>query len=126
MLNWNLQIRHGKNKAWKIIPAILFFPFLLSAQQNRKDTALQQATLAGCVQYALKHQPVIHESLIDEKITEETIKTKLADWYPQINLDASYQNNIQLLTSYFNGSFINTGTHNVSGIDLSATQNIFN
>ena len=126
MRNWNLKIRYRWNKAWKIIPAILFFPSLLSAQQNEKDTLLQQATLAGCVQYALKHQPVIQQSLIDEKITEETIKTKLADWYPQLNLDASYQNNIQLPTSYFGGNYVSTGTHNISGINFSATQNIFN
>lgn len=126
MRNWNLKTRYRWNKVWKIIPAILFFPSILSAQQNKKDTLLQQATLAGCVQYALKHQPLIQQSLIDEKITEETIKTKLADWYPQLNLDASYQNNIQLATSYFNGSYVNTGTHSISGIDFSATQNIFN
>ena len=84
MLNWNLKKGYRWNKVWKIIPAILFFPIILTAQQNEKDSLLQQATLAGCVQYALKHQPVIQQSLIDEKITEETIKTKLADWYPQI------------------------------------------
>ena len=126
MLNWNFKNRYKWNKVWKMIPAILFFPFILSAQQVEKDTLLQQATINGCVQYALKHQPVIQQSLVDEKITEETIKTKLADWYPQLNLDASYQNNIQLPTSYFNGSFVSTGTHNVSGINFSATQNIFN
>ncbi len=123
---WNLTNKVRRNKVWKIIPAFLFFPSILTAQRIVKDSLLQEATLRGCVQYALKHQPVIQQSLIDEKITEETIKTRLADWYPQLNLDASYQNNIQLATSYFNGNFINTGTHNVSGIDVSATQNIFN
>lgn len=126
MLYWNLKNRYKWNKVWKLIPAILFFPSLLTAQRIVKDSSLQQATLAGCVQYAIKHQPVIQQSLIDEKITNETIKTKLADWYPQLNLDATYQNNIQLATSYFNGGYINTGTHNISGVDFSATQNIFN
>jgi outer membrane protein len=126
MCNWNLKNKCSWNKAWKIIPAIVFFPFMLSAQQNEKDTLLQQATLTSCVQYALKHQPLIQQSLIDEKITEETIKTKLADWYPQLNLDASYQNNIQLPTSYFGGNYVSTGTRNLSAINFSATQNIFN
>jgi outer membrane protein len=125
MGKWNLNKEQRLKKAWTIIPAFVFFPVILTAQQNKNDSLLQQATLAGCVQYALKHQPIIQQSLIDEKIIEETIKTKLGDWYPQINLDASYQNNIQLLTSYFNGNYVNTGTHNVSGIDFSAKQNIF-
>ncbi len=109
----------------RIIMVILFFPFMVFAQKDEKDT-MEGATINQCVQYALQHQPVIHESLIDEKITEENIKTRLADWYPQLNLNASYQNNIQLPTSYLGGNFIYTGTNNVSGITVSGTQNIFN
>jgi outer membrane protein len=123
--NWNATGRKRLLTGW-ILGMVLFSPVLLTAQQNSRDSLLDQATLGACVQYALKHQPVIRASLIDEKITEENIRTRLADWYPQLNLDASYQNNIQLATSYFNGNFVNTGTHNLSGIDLSASQNIFN
>ncbi|MEO8764679.1 MAG: TolC family protein [Ginsengibacter sp.] len=126
MQHWKLNRRKIRNKACKIMVTVLFFPVLLSAQQNDKDSLLQQATLASCVQFALKHQPAIRAAVTDEEITEENIKTKLADWYPQLNLDAGYQNNIQLPTSYFNGNYINTGTHNVSNLNLGATQNIFN
>ncbi|HEY2722348.1 MAG TPA: TolC family protein, partial [Chitinophagaceae bacterium] len=65
-------------------------------------------------------------SLIDEKIAEATIRTKLADWYPQLNLDAYYQYNIKQPTTYFNGNYVSTGTKDVSAIELGATQNIFN
>ena len=125
MCKWNSKNRYRFIKA-RILPAILFFPFLVSAQQNNKDSLPQQATIGDCVQYALRHQPFIQAALTDERITEETIKTKLADWYPQLNLDAGYQNNIELPTSYFGGNYISTGTHNISNINLSATQNIFN
>jgi outer membrane protein TolC len=64
--------------------------------------------------------------LIDEKIAEATIRTKLADWYPQLNLDAYYQYNIKQPTTYFNGNYVSTGTKDVSAIELGATQNIFN
>jgi len=125
MRKWNSKNRSRLIK-FRILPAILFFPFLVTAQQNNTDSLPQQATLANCVQYALKHQPFVQAALIDERITEETIKTKLADWYPQLNLDAGYQNNIKLPTSYFGGNYVSTGTHNISNINLSATQNIFN
>jgi outer membrane protein len=130
MHNGNLKRRYSRGKTWKIIPLILLFPSILIAQQNEKDTlqkdTLHVADLATCVQYALKHQPVIKESLIDEKITEETIKTKLADWYPQLNLNGTFQDNFQLTTTYFNGNYVASGTNYISGIGFSATQNIFN
>ncbi|NIM34203.1 MAG: TolC family protein, partial [Hydrotalea flava] len=56
------------------------------AQAPLKATAadtLAQATLQSCVQYALQHQPIVQQSLIDEQIVDKTIQTKLADWYPQ-------------------------------------------
>ena len=108
-----------------VLNVFIFISFKGSAQST-DHSLLQKATLEDCIRYALKHQPVIQQALINEKITEETIKTKLADWYPQLNLNASYQNNIQLPTSFFGGNFITTGTHNNSGINLAATQNIFN
>lgn len=108
-----------------VFATFLFIPFK-GLTQKSQDSILQPATINECIQYALKHQPVIHQSLIIEQITEETIKTKLADWYPQLNLNANIQNNIQLPTSFFGGNYVNTGTHNISGLNVTATQNIFN
>jgi outer membrane protein TolC len=108
---------------------LVAFAFLCSlkgfAQSSQIDT-LANATLPACVQYALKHQPYIQQSLIDEKIAEATIRTKLADWFPQLNLDAYYQHNIKLPTSYFGGNYVATGTKDASAIQFGATQNIFN
>lgn len=103
----------------------IFLTPLKNFAQSQPDSSLQNATLINCVQYALKHQPVIQQSLIDEKITQQTIKTKLADWYPQLNLDANYQHNIKLPTNYFGGNFVSTGTHHISSLGFDATQNIF-
>ncbi|HVX49332.1 MAG TPA: TolC family protein [Chitinophagaceae bacterium] len=101
-----------------------FLPFAGFAQ-IQTDT-LQTATLDQCVQYALKHQPLIQQSVIDQQIVESSIKSKLADWYPQINLAASLQHNFQLPASIFNGSVNYIGTKNTSSVGLQATQNIFN
>jgi outer membrane protein TolC len=106
--------------------ALFFFVPFKGLTQNSQDSILQSATIVDCIQYALKHQPVLHQSVINEQITEETIRTRLADWYPQLNLSGNIQNNIQLPTSFFGGNYINTGTHNISGMNLTATQNIFN
>jgi outer membrane protein len=94
--------------------------------QTAQDSSLQNATLQNCVQYALKHYPLIQQALLDEQITEHEIKSKLADWFPQINLSANYQNYFQLPSAYFAGSVEKTGTYNNSTISISGTQNIFN
>jgi outer membrane protein len=94
--------------------------------QSPQNDSLPNATLPACIQYALAHQPHIQQSLLDEKIAKATIRTKLGDWFPQISLDAYYQHNIKLPTSFFNGAFIANGTSNISSIGLSGTQNIFN
>jgi outer membrane protein len=111
---------------------ILYFvaPLLLFGQNNGHDTLLQQASLQDCIQYALKHQPIIQQSKTDEEITETTIKTKLSEWYPQVNAVYNLQHYIQLPTSFFpdaNGIKHATriGVKNTSNIQLTANQNIF-
>src|SRR5690349_15876676 len=94
--------------------------------QSSQNDSLPNGTLPGCIQYALAHQPHIQQSMLDEKIAGATIKSKLADWFPQISLDAYYQHNIKLPTNFFNGAYIANGTSNISSIGVSGTQNIFN
>jgi len=94
--------------------------------QVKADSVLRDATLAGCVQYALAHQPVVQQSLLDEAIVEKQIQTKLADWYPQLNLNYNLQHNFDLPVSYFSGGYVKNGTFNSSNMGLNVTQNIFN
>src|ERR1051325_8527521 len=125
MRNWTLKSRYRRNKAWKIIQAVLFFPYALAAQQNEKDTLLLQATLENCIRYAIVHNPDLKNARLNEDITEATIKSKLADWYPQVNFNYNLQHNFQLPTSNFNGNIISIGSKNTSGLQFGATQNIF-
>jgi outer membrane protein len=97
-----------------------------NAQQNTADSLLQNATLPNVVQYALKRQPLIQQSLIDEKTTELQIKSKLADWYPQINFNYLYQHNFQVQTSIIGGNPIKLGVDNTSALQFSGSQTIFN
>jgi len=93
--------------------------------QKVPDT-LSDATLQTCVQYALKHYPLIQQALLDEQITDRQIKAKLADWYPQLNLTANYQNNFQLQRIAFNGSYVQSGTYNASYAQFALSQTLFN
>jgi outer membrane protein TolC len=94
--------------------------------QKAPDTVLQQATLPQVVDFALKHYPLVQQALLDEQITDRQIRSKLADWYPQLNLNATYQNNFQLAGFVVNGNFQRSGTYNTSVVGLGLTQNIFN
>ena len=94
--------------------------------QKAPDTVLQQATLPQVVDFALKHYPLIQQALLDEQITDRQIRSKLADWLPQLNLNANYQNNFQLSSVYFGGNYVRSGVYNTSQVGLGLTQNIFN
>ena len=104
---------------------ILLIPLFVSAQQ-RTDSLIQNATLENVVRYALQRNPDLKNALLDEQITKTTIKSKLADWYPQINFNYDLQHNFKLPTANFNGQYIKTGLNNTSGLIFNATQNIFN
>lgn len=112
----------------------IFLLYLLYAgpawSQAKQDSLLQDANLSQCIQYALKHQPLIRQSTIDEAITETTIKSKLADWYPQLNLGYAVQHYLELPTSFFPDASgvkrpVKIGAKNTSNVQLSLSQSIF-
>jgi len=94
--------------------------------QKAADTLLQEATLQNCVQYAMKHQPILQQSLLDEQITEKTIKSKLSDWFPQLDFSFNLTHYFQLQTSIFAGQPTQIGVPNSSNGGFNLKQNIFN
>ncbi len=121
---------HKKRKRYFICFAFLCAAILpafnSNAQQSATDSLLQNATLPNVIGYALKRQPLIQQSLIDEKTTELQIKSRLADWYPQINFNYLYQHNFQVQTSIIGGNPIKLGVDNTSALQFSGSQTIFN
>ncbi|MGN6417286.1 MAG: TolC family protein [Pseudobacter sp.] len=112
---------------WKcIILSLLVLPQWLNAQQKDSDSLLQEATLDNVIRYAIRNQPAVQKALINEAITETTIKGKLADWYPQINAAYNLQHNFKVQTAVIGGNPVKLGVDNVSAVQLTATQNIFN
>jgi len=117
-----------KGKLYVFLAGIILslFSSFAFAQTTDRDTLFQDATLQNCVQYALKHYPLVQQSLINEQITEQQIKSKLSEWYPQLNMNAYYQYYFQLQPASFDNTISPSGTHNVSTVGFGLTQNIFN
>jgi outer membrane protein TolC len=118
-----------KNKfRWLFFAGILvsgLIPVLLFGQQPEADNYLTTATLENVIQYALKHQPLVQQSLIDEQVTETTIRSKLADWYPQLRFNYNLQHNFKVQTAVIGGNPIKLGVNNTSSAQFNLTQNIF-
>ncbi len=121
-----LKKKLKRNKTLFIFIVTLFGGGILHAQTNDSLPTLQQPTLQNCIQYAIQHNPDIQNAKINQDITETIIKSKLADWYPQVNFNYNLQHNFKLPTLNFNGNIVHTGTQNTSGADFGVTQNIFN
>ena len=101
------------------------FICLIAGAQKAPDT-LSDATVQECVQYALKHYPQIQQALLDEQITERQIRSHLADWYPQIGVNANFQRYFQLPAVAFNGVVEPSGTYNNSVVSFGLSQTLFN
>lgn len=94
--------------------------------QGRNDSLLSSVTLEQCIQYALQHQPAIQQAGIDEQLNDYAIRSRLADWYPQIGANYNLQHNFQRQTSFFNGVATPVGVTNTSGAQVYLNQTIFN
>ena len=106
----------------------------VQAQNNTSDTLSAAATLEECIQYALAHQVDIRQAQLDEQITDRAIKSRLADWYPQVNFNYNIQHYLQLPVLLFPDlnnptgprREIRTGVANSSTAAFTLNQTIFN
>lgn len=112
------------NKRTLFLLTVLFLPQWIFGQ--KKDSLLQEASLNNVIGYALEHQPAVLQAKLDESITHQTIKGKLADWYPQINFLYNYQHTMDLQSSIIGGNVVKFGTSNISSMQLNGTQTLFN
>jgi outer membrane protein TolC len=116
----------SRKKAGMLFVFLLcFLPFLTMAQPE-PTAPPTVVTLKDAVNYALTNQPRIQQSLLDEQITASTVKSKLADWYPQVNFNYGLQHNFILQTSVIGGNPIKLGVNNTSAGQFSVSQAIFN
>jgi len=104
--------------------SFFFYMQLLYAQAN--DSLLTAASLQQCIIYALGHQPSVQQAQLQEQIANFNIRSKIADWFPQIGGMYSIQHNFQRSTSFFNGVATPVGVNNTSLGQLYLDQTIFN
>src|SRR5690606_18769621 len=110
----------------KIYAPIIAASLLLSINSNAQSADTTSAfTLEECLQYAYNHSPALKQTIIDRQITEHGIKSRLADWYPQLRFDYNIQHAFQLQISNINGQLIPMGVKNTSSGQLALTQNLF-
>jgi outer membrane protein len=108
-------------------PLLVFAQNTVTATQNGSEqSTLNNGTLPEIIEYAMKNQPLIQQSVIDERITENNIKSRLADWYPQINFNYNLQHNFIVQTSIIGGNPVRLGVSNLSAAQFTMSQAIFN
>lgn len=99
--------------------------------QKTSDSLAKQAYLADCIQFALDHQPLIRQSVIDQEVADRTVRSSLAAWYPQLSAGYNLQHYLKQPVTLFpdptTGETVPRviGAKNTSTASLSLTQNIF-
>lgn len=103
-----------------------------SLAQKPTDSLARQAYLPDCIQYALEHQPLIRQSLIDQEIADRTVRSTLAAWYPQLsssyNLIHYLKLPVTLIPDVTTGERrpVTLGAKNTSTVSFSLSQAVFN
>lgn len=124
----NYRSTSDKKMFFALVAVLLLCPSLgsLFAQSPAGNGTLDKGTLDEVVRYAIRNQPAIQQSVIDERITENTIKSRLADWYPQISFNYNLQHNFIVQTSIIGGNPVKLGVSNLSAGQFTVSQALFN
>lgn len=109
-----------------IVTWLALSPFFVKSQAGIKDSLLAEVTLKNAVDYAIIHQPLIRQSMIDQQIVESAIKSKLSEMYPQVNFNYSLQHSFIVQTAVIGGNNVKLGVNNTSSGQFTFTQAIFN
>lgn len=99
--------------------------FFVQAQPNH-DSLPRKVNLQQAVDYSITHQPVVQQALVDQEITEANIKSRLAEWYPQVNFNYALQRNFIVQTAIIGDNKVKLGTDNISAAQFTLSQTIFN
>lgn len=115
---------------------LLILGFLSMSSRTSAQVAVstnsqaEYLTLPQCIDYAMKHQPLIRQATINVAITKTTNAINISGWLPQVALSASFVHYDELPTSLVsvNGATPipeHTGVTNTLIPNISVTQAIF-
>jgi outer membrane protein TolC len=109
-----------------LILSALLLGWLQGIGQAVPDSLPTQLDLEQAIAFSLKNQPLLQQSVLDEKITGANIRNRLADWYPQVNFNYSLQHNFIVQTNIIGGNPVKLGVDNVSALQFTLSQTLFN
>jgi outer membrane protein len=118
---------------WIYITILFFLTSPSGNGQDSPDFFTDSVGIKDCINYSLQHQPLINQLKIDEKIAAQTVKSALADWFPQISSNAGYTHYLKqpvvIFPNFSDPSGpkieVTTGVKNTSSVQFSANQKIF-
>lgn len=114
----NVVVWFAKNIGLLIAFSILIISS--TCAQPGSGTAPGTLTLQQCIDFALKNQPRVKQSMLDEAINRKDIMISLSGWFPQVNVDANLQHYLQLPVVFF------PNLNDPSGPKIEATTGLIN
>lgn len=103
---------------------------IASVPASAQATQAEYLTLRQCIDYALQHQPVLKQSILNVAVTKTNNAINISGWLPQVGLSASFVHYEELPTSLLSSGGgapapVHTGVANTMIPSLSVTQQIF-
>ncbi len=108
-----------------LIFLVILSQTVITNAQQLTDSLPSTVTLADCINFALKNQPLIKQSLIDEEIAERDIDIALSGIYPQISGQANLSRYLKQPVSLLNGQPVIFQPKNNSNFLIQADQSLF-
>lgn len=103
-----------------------FIAFGFFAHGQETGELPRGASLQECIDFALQHRGTVQQALIDEEVGERDIAVALSGWYPQLNANAQYNNNIIIPTAVIGDQIIRMGQNHTAALAFQADQQILN
>jgi outer membrane protein TolC len=111
---------------------LISFPEFSYSQIISHSDSVKSFTLEQCINYALKYQPILGQSIINQSIVHTSNAISLSGWLPQLNLSGSMLHYNQLPTTLVSNPIpggppvaTHSGVNNTFIPEFSASQTIF-
>lgn len=103
----------------------LYFLIPWVKAQEKTENLTGQLTLDECIEYSLNNRPLIKQASIDESIGEREVRIGLADWFPQVSVNAATSYNIKQQRQLIGDQLITLGRKYNSNVLFQANQTLF-